>query len=650
MTERFILCPVSPQSIRKEVDPGTPTLRRSSIYCSPDIQRVVAALYSRHGIAGMAALGPSQLTLATPCLDKLSTTIYSWYGTGILPLVRSYFIIGALLALACWNWAANLQRVRYWYSPVGTDLHHHWCLAGARTLEVYWFNGAAKLVLSRLLAAGSWWVRSPGSSRCSRTHQNTVGQGVQDSSAQGPTAFKACDIFTNDYLFHSLVTSPQDVYHFHSLVTSPQDVYHFHSLVTSPQDVYHFHSLVTSPQDVYHFHSLVTSPQDVYHFHSLVTSPQDVYHFHSLVTSPQDVYHFHSLVTSPQDVYHFHSLVTSPQDVYHFHSLVTSPQDVYHFHSLVTSPQDVYHFHSLVTSPQDVYHFHSLVTSPQDVYHFHSLVTSPQDVYHFHSLVTSPQDVYHFHSLVTSPQDVYHFHSLVTSPQYVYHFHSLVTSPQDVYLFHSLVTSPQDVYHFQVTSPQDVYHFHSLVTNLRELYRRGLSPVTSSPNLSVRLYREAVLANESSADSCQENKVSLEELENIPGLMENAPLNDFTPTFKTSRHHNHPPQLKLTASTHRDTTIKLKMEKFILHPALPASPTQPSQPSRHYVHLLVYTGIRPWSLTPKQKSPGRSGPYSTSKTSDITGCHSGKLPSTAPHPTYINSLQLPPINLLPLAS
>nr|CAD7413217.1 unnamed protein product [Timema poppensis] len=203
------------------------------------------------------------------------------------------------------------------------------------------------------------------------------------------------------------------------------------------------------------------------------------------------------------------------------------------------------------------------------------------NIYLFHSLVTSPQDVYHFHSLVTSPQYVYHFHSLVTSPQDVYLFHSLVTSPQDVYLFHSLVTSPQDVYHFhsQVTSPQDVYHFHSLVTNLRELYRRGLSPVTSSPNLSVRLYREAVLANESSADSCQENKVSLEELENIPGLMENAPLNDFTPTFKTSRHHNHPPQLKLTASTHRDTTIKLKMEKFILHPALPASPTQPSQPT-----------------------------------------------------------------------
>nr|CAD7202123.1 unnamed protein product [Timema douglasi] len=115
---------------------------------------------------GWLLLGPSQLTLATPCLDKLSTTIYSWYGTGILPLVRNYFIIGALLALACWYWAANLQRaanlqwVWYWYSPAGTDLSHHWCLAGAHTLEAYWFNGAAMLVLSRLLAAGSWWVRA----------------------------------------------------------------------------------------------------------------------------------------------------------------------------------------------------------------------------------------------------------------------------------------------------------------------------------------------------------------------------------------------------------------------------------------------------------------------------------------------------------
>nr|CAD7197667.1 unnamed protein product [Timema douglasi] len=130
--------------------------------CSPVIQRIVAALHSRHGIAGMATLGSKQLALATLALInclQLSKPGSCWYVADIILLVRCWFITGTLLGLAHWKRAGTVL-VHHWYLAGTHSLKASWYVAGKHLLVRCWFITGTLLGLAHWKRFGAWLIIS----------------------------------------------------------------------------------------------------------------------------------------------------------------------------------------------------------------------------------------------------------------------------------------------------------------------------------------------------------------------------------------------------------------------------------------------------------------------------------------------------------
>nr|CAD7403111.1 unnamed protein product [Timema poppensis] len=115
--------------------------------------RIVAALISRHGIAGMATLGPSQLALATLALIKC--LLLSPAGT---VLVHHWYLAGARWKRA----AAETLPIRQGYHAGTLPVVSSWLVVGTFTRKFTLQMGRLEYPIGNLSFACACWLGDDG--------------------------------------------------------------------------------------------------------------------------------------------------------------------------------------------------------------------------------------------------------------------------------------------------------------------------------------------------------------------------------------------------------------------------------------------------------------------------------------------------------